>query len=68
LRRDPLTAATPVIMLTARAHVAGASDGIAAHYLAKPFSPQRFAGLVEQLLATRNRRPESTGLPADAPV
>jgi two-component system, OmpR family, phosphate regulon response regulator PhoB len=53
LRNDPLTAETPVIMLTARAqasdreamNLAGAN-----HYLTKPFSPVGLAALVEQVL------------------
>ena len=53
LRADPLTAETPVIMLTARAqatdreamNVAGAD-----HYLTKPFSPVGLAALVEEVL------------------
>lgn len=53
LRRNPKTAATPVIMLTARAqaadreamHLAGAT-----HYLTKPFSPVGLAALVEEVL------------------
>jgi CheY-like chemotaxis protein len=51
LRRDPATAATPVIMLTTRARTAETLDGACAErYLAKPFSPLRFASLVEELL------------------
>jgi two-component system phosphate regulon response regulator PhoB len=53
LRSDPLTAETPVIMLTARAqasdreamNLAGAD-----HYLTKPFSPVGLAALVEEVL------------------
>ena len=53
LRRDPATALTPVIMLTARAqssdreamNLAGAN-----HYLTKPFSPVGLAALVEEVL------------------
>ena len=55
LRADPATAATPVIMLTARAqasdreamNLAGAN-----HYLTKPFSPVGLAALVEDVLGT----------------
>jgi CheY-like chemotaxis protein len=54
LRSDPSTAATPVIMLTARAQ---ASDRAAmqlagaTHFLTKPFSPVGLAALVEDVLA-----------------
>jgi CheY-like chemotaxis protein len=54
LRRDPATAATPVIMLTARAQ---ASDRAAMklaganYFLTKPFSPIGLAALVEDVLA-----------------
>ncbi len=55
LRADPATAATPVIMLTARAqssdrdavNLAGAN-----HYLTKPFSPIGLAALVAEVLAS----------------
>ena len=52
LRSDPATAATPVIMLTARVQAddrAAADD--ADHYLAKPFSPSGLAALVAEVLA-----------------
>jgi DNA-binding response OmpR family regulator len=53
LRRDPATAATPVIVLTARTQtsdreamrLAGAD-----HYLTKPFSPLALISLVEEVL------------------
>jgi CheY-like chemotaxis protein len=56
LRNDPSTAATPVIMLTARAqasdreamNLAGAD-----HYLTKPFSPVVLAALVAEVLDGR---------------
>jgi CheY-like chemotaxis protein len=54
LRADPATAATPVIMLTARAQSSDrrAMDRAGAdHYLTKPFSPIGLAALVEELLA-----------------
>ena len=54
LRSDPATAATPVIMLTARAQAADreAMDlAGATHYLTKPFSPLGLAALVEEVLA-----------------
>jgi two-component system, OmpR family, phosphate regulon response regulator PhoB len=52
LRNDPLTAETPVIMLTARARTVETVAGESAErYLAKPFSPRHLALLVEELLA-----------------
>lgn len=54
LRSDPQTAATPVIMLTARAQAADrqAMDlAGATHYLTKPFSPLGLATLVDEVLA-----------------
>lgn len=53
LRRNPETAQTPVIMLTARAQAADreAMDlAGATHYLTKPFSPVGLAALVEEVL------------------
>jgi len=55
LRRDPQTAATPVIMLTARAQTADREAmGLAGatHFLTKPFSPIGLAALVEEVLST----------------
>jgi two-component system phosphate regulon response regulator PhoB len=55
LRRDPETAATPVIMLTARAQTAdreAMSLAGATHFLTKPFSPVGLAALVEEVLST----------------
>jgi DNA-binding response OmpR family regulator len=52
LRRDPATATTPVIMLTAGSRTVEAlAGGSAERYLAKPFSPRHLASLVEELLA-----------------
>ncbi|OLF08585.1 response regulator transcription factor [Actinophytocola xanthii] len=54
LRADPVTAATPIIMLTARAQSADVSRGLAAgadEYLVKPFSPRSLVEHVEKLLA-----------------
>jgi CheY-like chemotaxis protein len=54
LRLDPATAATPVIMLTARAQAAD-RDAMdlagATAYLTKPFSPLGLAAIVEEVLA-----------------
>jgi CheY-like chemotaxis protein len=53
LRADPLTAETPVIMLTARAQAADREAvelAGASHYLTKPFSPVGLAALVEDVL------------------
>ncbi len=54
LRRDPELAATPVVMLTARAQASdreAAAEAGADRYLPKPFSPSELAGVVEELLA-----------------
>ena len=51
LRSDPATAATPVIMLTARVQADDrAVADVADHYLAKPFSPRGLATLVAEVL------------------
>ncbi|MDX6541364.1 MAG: two-component system, OmpR family, phosphate regulon response regulator PhoB [Gaiellales bacterium] len=53
LRSNPLTAQTPVIMLTARAQASdreAMSLAGANHYLTKPFSPVGLASLVEEVL------------------
>jgi DNA-binding response OmpR family regulator len=55
LRRDPDTAAMPVILLTARAHEADVDtgfDGGANDYVIKPFSPQE---LRQRVRAQLNR-------------
>lgn len=52
LRRDPGTAAVPVVMLTAAAQQEDLARGLAAGatvYLTKPFSPVRLLSVVEQL-------------------
>jgi DNA-binding response OmpR family regulator len=54
LRRDPDTAAMPVIMLTARAHEADVDagfDGGANDYVIKPFSPQELRQRVRAQLS-----------------
>jgi DNA-binding response OmpR family regulator len=54
LRRDPDTAAMPVIMLTARAHEADVTagfDGGADDYVIKPFSPQELRQRVRAQLS-----------------
>jgi CheY-like chemotaxis protein len=56
LRSDPSFAATPVIMLTARAQAVDreAAEAVGADcFLAKPFSPGELVALLEQLLAGR---------------
>ena len=53
LRRNPATASTQVVMLTAAAQQDDVARGLAAGaslYLTKPFSPVRLLSLVEQLL------------------
>jgi DNA-binding response OmpR family regulator len=54
LRRDPATAAVPVIILTACAEAADIAAGFAAgaaDYIVKPFSPRDFAARVKAVLA-----------------
>ena len=53
IRSDPVTARTPVILLTARAQSADVEAGIAAgadDYVTKPFSPRELGSRVEALL------------------
>jgi two-component system, OmpR family, alkaline phosphatase synthesis response regulator PhoP len=59
---DPATAATPVIMLTARSRAIEMLIGEdAERYLAKPFSPSRLASLVDELLAPAASAPDPSG-------
>src|SRR3712207_4230753 len=54
IRSDPSIAATPVILLTARAQSVDVDAGIAAgadEYVTKPFSPRELASRVDILLA-----------------
>ena len=58
LRADPETAATPVIMLTARARESDRNEAASAgadRYLAKPFSPLELISVVEELVANGRR-------------
>lgn len=58
LRADPETAATPVIMLTARARESDRNEAASAgadRYLAKPFSPLELIAVVEELLVNGRR-------------
>lgn len=59
LRADPASAATRIMLLTARAQEHDVTNGFAAgadDYLVKPFSPRELAGRVQALLtATRSR-------------
>lgn len=53
VRSDPELAATPVVMLTARARVSDRDAALAAgadRYLAKPFSPLELISVVEELV------------------
>lgn len=54
VRADPELAATPVILLTARAQVADRAAAEAAgadRFVAKPFSPQALVAVIDELLA-----------------
>lgn len=56
LRRDPVLAPTPVIMLTARTQSSDRRAAVAAganRFVAKPFSPLELVSTVEELLADR---------------
>jgi two-component system phosphate regulon response regulator PhoB len=58
IRADPTIAATPIILLTARAQEADVQRGFAAgadDYLVKPFSPRELASRVDALI-NRSRR------------
>ena len=66
LRRDPATAAMPIIMLTARGEEADRVRGLelgADDYVTKPFSPKelvaRVAALLRRTRAADSRRPRS---------
>ena len=53
LRDEPLTAAIPVVMLTARTHQSDLRQATAEgvdHYLIKPFSPRELLEIVENAL------------------
>jgi two-component system, OmpR family, phosphate regulon response regulator PhoB len=56
LRRDPVLARTPVIMLTARTQSVDRDASAAAganRFVAKPFSPLELVAVVEEVLAER---------------
>lgn len=58
IRTDPAIAATPIILLTARAQEAAVQRGFAAgadDYLVKPFSPRELASRVDALLSRVKR-------------
>ncbi len=58
IRSDPAIAATPVILLTARAQTADVDAGLAAgadEYVTKPFSPRELAFRVDSLLGSESR-------------
>jgi DNA-binding response OmpR family regulator len=64
LRADPVTAAIPVLMLTARTSVENETEGLATgadDYVAKPVEPRRLGARVRTLLA-RVRRDRSRGI------
>ena len=55
LKRDPATAAIPVIMLTARGQTLTrqqAEESGAAAFLTKPFSPTELLGIIDKLART----------------
>jgi len=63
LRRDPVTAATPIIMLTAKASEVDRIVGLelgADDYVTKPFSPRELILRIKKLLA-RHGTPSVTG-------
>ncbi|HTN42589.1 MAG TPA: response regulator [Nitrospiria bacterium] len=54
LKANPMTARIPIVMLTARGEQANHEKGIslgAMDYMSKPFSPQKLAELVMEILA-----------------
>jgi signal transduction histidine kinase len=60
LKKEPVTASIPVIILTAKADPTSRMAGIAAgadEYLTKPFSPTQLAALVCEALAGRSVKP-----------
>ena len=61
LKRDPTTASTPVIVLTAQTDLSSRMAGISAganEYLSKPFSPTQLIDLVKSVLAGESAQPE----------
>lgn len=69
LRRDPLTAAIPVIMLTARGHVmtrTEAEESGATLFLTKPFSPAHLLQEARRLIGP-DSNPNPNPAPAPAP-
>ena len=60
LRGNPLTAAIPVILLTAKAEEAEVERGFAAgvdDYIVKPFSPKEMVDRIEAVLTRSESRP-----------
>ncbi len=58
LRREPVTADLPILMLSARTHERDVERGFAVgadDYVAKPFSPRELVSRVEAVLARRLR-------------
>jgi DNA-binding response OmpR family regulator len=59
LRDNPLTARTPIILLTAKAQEAEVERGFAAgvdDYIVKPFSPREMLGRIQAVLARSEAR------------
>jgi DNA-binding response OmpR family regulator len=71
LRKDPATASTPIIMLTARIdeadRVAGLDFG-ADDYISKPFSPKEAVARIRAVLRRSSRTDEAAEALADAPL
>jgi signal transduction histidine kinase len=60
LKRDPLTASIPIIILTAQTDLSSRMAGISAganEYLTKPFSPTQLTDLVKDVLAGKPAQP-----------
>jgi two-component system, OmpR family, alkaline phosphatase synthesis response regulator PhoP len=71
LRADPATAATPVIMLTARGEESDRVSGLelgADDYVTKPFSPKELTARVTALLRRATRAAASSGVTRYGPI
>jgi DNA-binding response OmpR family regulator len=71
LRRDPSTAAIPIIMLTAKGEEADRIKGLelgADDYVVKPFSPKELVARVGAMLRRADRAPAATSVLAHGPI